>query len=183
MPQGIDIKYSVDLTTTLFDPEVDAVVGLTFTCLKYKDSYISSLKEYIESDKFKELEESKTFSVKSVQKWFNEHRWSDAGLKWFNERSESDTGFSVKSVTKWFNDNSVSMNIRENLSQFRWFAEANKYEKRIHFSISAISNPNIAGSSIYLYEKGKLTEKQFKSVSNPATPTNSEKCMGPSCVP
>ncbi|XP_051745108.1 stonustoxin subunit alpha-like isoform X2 [Ctenopharyngodon idella] len=155
--QGIKIKDSVDLMTILFDPDVDAVLSLTFTSLKYEDPYLSTLTEFLKSDKFKELDEKKTFSVKSVSKWFNEH-------------SETDTGFSVTSFTKWFNDLNIAIKMRQNLFQFRRFAEANKDDKRIRFIISAISNPSIAGSSIYLYEKGKLTDRQFQPVSKPSPP-------------
>ncbi|XP_048056666.1 stonustoxin subunit alpha-like [Megalobrama amblycephala] len=155
--QGIKIKDEVELITTLVDSNVDAVLSLTFTSLKYKDPYLSTLEEFVESDKFKELKESKTSTVKSVTKWYSEH-------------SESNTGFSVTSFTKWFNDLNIAMKMRENLSQFRRFAEANKDDKRIRFIISAISNPSIAGSSIYLYEKGKLTDKQFQPVSKPSPP-------------
>ncbi|KAK9978784.1 hypothetical protein ABG768_020523 [Culter alburnus] len=155
--QGIKIKDKVELITTLFDPDVDAVLSLTFTSLKYKDPYLSTLEEFLKSDKFKELDESKTFTVKSVSNWFNEP----------NERN---TGFSVTSFTKWFNHLNIAIKMRENLSQFRRFAETNKDDKRIRFIISAISNPSIAGSSIYLYEKGKLTDRQFQPVSKPSPP-------------
>ncbi|XP_048067147.1 cytolytic toxin-alpha-like [Megalobrama amblycephala] len=136
--QGIKIKDQVELITTLFDPDVDAVLSLTFTSLKYKDPYLSNLEEFVKSDMFKKLKESKTYTVTSF--------------------------------TKWFNDLNIAMKMRENLSQFRRFAEANKDDKRICFIISAISNPSIAGSSIYLYEKGKLTDRQFQPVSKPSPP-------------
>ncbi|XP_067219321.1 neoverrucotoxin subunit alpha-like [Chanodichthys erythropterus] len=136
--QGIKIKDEVELITTLVDSNIDAVLSLTFTSLKYKDPYLSTLEEFVESDMFKELKESKTSTVKSV--------------------------------TKWFNDLNIAMKMRENLSQFRRFAEANKDDKSIRFIISAISNPSIAGSSIYLYEKGKLTDTQFQPVSKPSPP-------------
>ncbi|RXN09851.1 verrucotoxin subunit beta-like protein [Labeo rohita] len=77
---------------------------------------------------------------------------------------------SLASVRKWFRDPDVIIKMRENLGLFKSFSEANKDEKRIHFIISAISNPSSPGSSIYLYEKGKLTDTQFQPVSKPPPP-------------
>uniref|UniRef100_A0A8C1LWB2 SNTX thioredoxin-like domain-containing protein n=1 Tax=Cyprinus carpio TaxID=7962 RepID=A0A8C1LWB2_CYPCA len=134
--KGIDIEDSVDIMTHFFNPGVDAVVCLTLTSLKYEDTYLSTLKEFLKSHSFKELDGRNTL-------------------------------FSVKSVKKWFRDPIVIEKMIENFSKFRRIAEDNKNEKRIHFIISAISNPNIAGSSIYLYEKGQLTDTQFKPVSKP----------------
>ncbi|XP_048013288.1 cytolytic toxin-alpha-like [Megalobrama amblycephala] len=151
--EGIKIADSVDLVTTLFDTDVDAVVSLTFTSLKYEEPYLSTLKEFLESDKFKELDGRTDFSS-----------------EWFSEHSVSYTWFSMEHVTKWFNDPNVRRNMRENMSQFKRFAEANKGEKRIRLIISAIPNPSIAGSSIYLYEKGQLTDTQFQPMSKPPPP-------------
>ncbi|KAI2644019.1 Stonustoxin subunit alpha [Labeo rohita] len=77
---------------------------------------------------------------------------------------------SLASARKWFRDPDVIIKMRENLRLFKSFSEANKDEKRIHFIISAISNPSSPGSSIYLYEKGKLTDTQFQPVSKPPPP-------------
>ncbi|CAM4642791.1 unnamed protein product [Leuciscus chuanchicus] len=71
---------------------------------------------------------------------------------------------------KWFNDPGVIKKMRENLSSFRGFSEANKDEKGIRFIISAVSDPSNPGSSIYLYEKGNLTDHQFQPVSKPPPP-------------
>ncbi|XP_016116617.1 tripartite motif-containing protein 16-like protein [Sinocyclocheilus grahami] len=60
--------------------------------------------------------------------------------------------------------------MRENVSHFRSFSEANKDETRMRFIISAISDSSSPGSSIYLYEKGILTNTQFQPVSKPPTP-------------
>ncbi|XP_051740288.1 cytolytic toxin-alpha-like [Ctenopharyngodon idella] len=133
------IKNSNDLNNILLNPDIDAVVCLTFTSLNYEDQYLSALKEFLKSDKFKDVDENKIL-------------------------------FSVASVRKWFTDPDVIKMMRDNLSLFRDFSEANKDENRIRFVISAISNANINGSSIYLYEKGKLTDTQFQPVSKPPPP-------------
>ncbi|XP_048048299.1 cytolytic toxin-alpha-like isoform X1 [Megalobrama amblycephala] len=137
--EQIKIEDSDDLNTILLDPDIDFVVCLTFTSLKYEDPYLSALIEFLKSDKFKELDGNK------------------------NMLSEA-------SVGKWFNDPDVIRKMRENLSLFRGFSEANKDEKRIRFIISAVSDPSNPGSSVYLYEKGNLTDKQFRPVTKPPPP-------------
>ncbi|XP_067224348.1 cytolytic toxin-alpha-like [Chanodichthys erythropterus] len=137
--EQIKIEDSDDLNTILLDPDIDVVLCLTFTSLKYEDPYLSTLIEFLKSDKFKELDGNK------------------------NMLSEA-------SVGKWFNDPDVIRKMRENLTRFRGFSEANKDEKRIRFIISAVSDPSHPGSSIYLYEKGNLTDKQFQPVSKPPPP-------------
>ncbi|XP_016115454.1 neoverrucotoxin subunit alpha-like [Sinocyclocheilus grahami] len=135
----INIKDSDGLNGILLHPDIDVVLCLTFTSLKYKDPYLSTLTEFLKSDKFKELDGNKTL-------------------------------LSVISDRKWFKDPDVIAKMRENLSVFRRFSEANKNEKSVRLIISAISNPSIPGSSIYLYENGKLTDTKFQPMSKPSPP-------------
>ncbi|XP_067282044.1 cytolytic toxin-alpha-like isoform X2 [Pseudorasbora parva] len=85
---------------------------------------------------------------------------------------------SLASVRKWLNDPVVLTKMRENLLLFKSFSEANKDEKRYRFIISAISNSSSPGSSIHLYEKGKLTDAQFQPVSKPNPPKVKEVLEG-----
>ncbi|XP_067223464.1 cytolytic toxin-alpha-like [Chanodichthys erythropterus] len=133
--EQIKIEDSDGLNTILLDPDIDVVLCLTFTSLKYEDQYLSTLNELLKTDKFKKL-----------------------------------VGNKNATVGKWFNDPDVIEKMRENLTRFRGFSEANKDEKRIRFIISAVSDPSNPGSSIYLYEKGNLTDKQFQPVSKPPPP-------------
>ncbi|KAG1926552.1 stonustoxin subunit beta-like isoform X2 [Pimephales promelas] len=137
--KGINTVDSNRLNTILLDLNIDIVVCLTFTSLKYEDPDLSNLKKFLESDEFKGLDVVKLQSS------------------------------TVASVRKWFNDPDVISKMRENLSVFSSFSQANK-DKRYRFIISAISDPSSPGSSIYLYEKGKLTDKQFQPVSKPPPP-------------
>uniref|UniRef100_A0A8C1RAW7 B30.2/SPRY domain-containing protein n=1 Tax=Cyprinus carpio TaxID=7962 RepID=A0A8C1RAW7_CYPCA len=127
----INIEDSDGLNAILLDSDIDVVLCLTFTSLKYKDPYLSTLTEFLKSDKFKELDGNKTL-------------------------------LSVTSDRKWFKVPDVIAKMRENLHLFKRFSEANKNEKSIRFIISAISNPSIPGSSIYLYENGKVTDTKFQ---------------------
>ncbi|XP_016116861.1 neoverrucotoxin subunit alpha-like [Sinocyclocheilus grahami] len=135
----INIEDSDGLSGILLHPDIDVVLCLTFTSLKYKDPYLSTLTEFLKSDKFKELDANKTL-------------------------------LSVTSDRKWFKDPDVIAKMRENLRLFKRFSEANKNEKSIRFIISAISNPSTPGSSIYLYENGKVTDTKFQPMSKPSPP-------------
>ncbi|XP_058625865.1 stonustoxin subunit alpha-like isoform X3 [Onychostoma macrolepis] len=137
----INTEDSDRLNGILLDPDIHVIVCLTFTSLKYNDPYLSTLKEFQKSDKFKELDEK--INLPSV----------------------------TSNIRKWFKDPEVIAKMRENLLVFKKFSEANKNEKNIRFIISAISNPSIPGSSIYLYENGKLTDTKFQPMSKPPTPT------------
>ncbi|RXN19682.1 neoverrucotoxin subunit beta-like protein [Labeo rohita] len=139
MLNGIKTENADNLNTIHLNPNIEVVVCLTFTSLSYEDPYLSTLTEFVKSDKFKGLDEKKNM-------------------------------VSLASVRKWFRDPDVIGKMNENLGLFKSFSEANKDEKRIHFMISAISNPSSPGSSIYLYEKGKLTDTQFQPVSKPPPP-------------
>ncbi|XP_043085136.1 stonustoxin subunit beta-like [Puntigrus tetrazona] len=136
----INTEDSDRLNSILLDPDIKAVVCLTFTSLKYKDPYLSTLAEFVKSEKFTKLDEK------------------------INQPSVT------SDVRKWFQDPDVIAKMRENLSVFKKFSEASKINKSIRFIISAISDPSIPGSSIYLYENGKLTDTKFQPVSKPPTP-------------
>ncbi|XP_026118059.1 verrucotoxin subunit beta-like [Carassius auratus] len=88
----------------------------------------------------------------------------------FKELDGNKTLLSLTSDGKWFKDPDVIAKMRANLCLFKRFSEANKNVKSIRFIISAISNHSIPGSSIYLYENGKLTDTNFQPVSRPPPP-------------
>ncbi|XP_051743819.1 cytolytic toxin-alpha-like isoform X2 [Ctenopharyngodon idella] len=134
--KGITIEDSDGLNSILLDPDIDDVVCLTFTSLKYEDPYLLTLKEFVNSVKFQEQD----------------------------GRGEM---FSMAPFKKWFNDRDIIVKMRENTCRFRHLSESNTDAKRICFIISAISDPSSQGSSIYLYEKGKLTCTQLKFMSLP----------------
>ncbi|XP_051995212.1 stonustoxin subunit alpha-like isoform X1 [Xyrauchen texanus] len=137
--KGIKTEDTDGLTTILLDPDIDVVVCLTFTSLKYKEPYLSALNDFLKSEDFKDLEKKSTLS-------------------------------SYAAEGKWFNDPEIITKMRENYSHFKGFSEANKGDKRICFIVSAISDPSLPGSTIYLYENGKLIDKQFQPVSKPPPP-------------
>ncbi|XP_053333631.1 stonustoxin subunit alpha-like [Clarias gariepinus] len=56
------VTSSESLNSILFDPEVDVVVCLSFTSLKYEDSYLEALENFLKSKEFS--------SLKVTQPWF-----------------------------------------------------------------------------------------------------------------
>ncbi|XP_056096498.1 LOW QUALITY PROTEIN: cytolytic toxin-alpha-like [Rhinichthys klamathensis goyatoka] len=70
--EQIRIEDSDGLNTILLDPDIDVVVCLTFTSLKYEDPYLSTLNEFLKSDEFKELDGNKNELEASDRKWFND---------------------------------------------------------------------------------------------------------------
>ncbi|XP_016106960.1 neoverrucotoxin subunit beta-like isoform X2 [Sinocyclocheilus grahami] len=71
--EGVRIEDSDGLKSILVNPDFPGVVCLTFTSLKYEDPYLSALKEYLKTDRFKELDgEHSMYPVASIRKWFND---------------------------------------------------------------------------------------------------------------
>ncbi|KAL0199442.1 hypothetical protein M9458_007982 [Cirrhinus mrigala] len=66
---------------------------------------------------------------------------------------------SVAPVQKWFEDSEFMEKMRFNIHLFKGFLKTFEGQK-VRFIISAISDPSNPGSSIYLYEHGKLSDKQ-----------------------
>ncbi|XP_021330972.3 cytolytic toxin-alpha-like [Danio rerio] len=76
----------------------------------------------------------------------------------------------VEPVRKWFNNPDAIRQMRQSLTQFKGFSEANKDDKRMRFIVSAISDSSNPVSSIYLYEKGELKDTKFQLPSKPPPP-------------
>lgn len=127
---GIRIEDSDGLNRILVNPDFPGVLCLTFTSLEYEDPYLSALKEFLKTDRFKDLDGEQTM-------------------------------VSVASVKKWFADFDLIGKIRFNLNLFKSLIKPFEGHK-VLFIISAISDPSNPGSSIYMYELGQLTEKQFQ---------------------
>ncbi|XP_067218625.1 neoverrucotoxin subunit alpha-like [Chanodichthys erythropterus] len=131
--EGIRIEGSDRLNTILFKPDIVAVMCLTFTSLNYEDPYLSALKDFLKTDKFKELDgEPKMVSVASVRKWFK--------------------------------DDYMLKKVRKNIDFFKIFSDPLKGKsssKGVQFIISDIPDPSNPGASVYLYNRGELTEKQY----------------------
>ncbi|XP_036419453.1 verrucotoxin subunit beta-like [Colossoma macropomum] len=135
------VTSSGQLKAILFDPDVDVVVCLSFTSLKYKDTFLEALKDFVNSGACAKLEQANT------------------------------KAYSPQVTEPWFSSTDISKTMRQNLSLFTSFSNANKNKERIQFVIASISDPANPGTSIQLYEKGKLTDPKFQPVSKPPPPT------------
>ncbi|KTG01158.1 hypothetical protein cypCar_00035112 [Cyprinus carpio] len=129
--EGIQIEDSDRLNNIILNP-VPQVFCLTFTSLKYEDPYISALKEYLKTDRFKDLD--------------GKHNM-----------------VSVGSIKKWFIDSHLRKKMLNNINVFKGLLKQHEGQKVV-FIISAISDPSNPGSSIYLYERGQLKDKQAQNV-------------------
>ncbi|XP_073720101.1 cytolytic toxin-alpha-like [Misgurnus anguillicaudatus] len=71
--EGIPIVESARLNSVLSNSNYLGVLCYTFTSLKYEDPYLSALKEFLNTDRFKEpYGEQNKVSVASVKKWFQD---------------------------------------------------------------------------------------------------------------
>ncbi|KAL7852458.1 hypothetical protein SRHO_G00182430 [Serrasalmus rhombeus] len=134
------------LNSILFDPDIDIVICLSFTSLKYKDTYLDTLKDFVNSEAL----------VNPV---------------------ETSTAYSFQVMEPWFTSFDISNAMRQNLSLFTSFSKANKKEERTQFVIASISDTANPGTSIRLYEKGKLINAKFQPVSKPPLPTVEIQCQ------
>ncbi|XP_053471989.1 cytolytic toxin-alpha-like [Ictalurus furcatus] len=134
------VKSSCSLSSTLLDHDVDVAICLSFTSLKFEDSYLVAIQDFENLERFTTLDQT----------------------------SKSD--FSLQATQPWFTSPDVSASMRQNISLFTSFSKANKYEKRIKFIIASICDPSNPGTSIRLYQKGALTDPRFQPVSKPAPP-------------
>ncbi|XP_060754280.1 verrucotoxin subunit beta-like [Neoarius graeffei] len=144
------VNSQATLNSILFDPENDVVVCLSFTSLKYEDSYLAALQDFESSEGFAKFEQT------------------------------SERIFSCEVPQPWFTSPDISESMRQNLSLFTSFSKANKNEKGLKFIIASISDPSNPGNSIQLYQKGRLTDPKFQPVSKPPLPvveTSDEKVI------
>ncbi|KAM9454714.1 cytolytic toxin-alpha-like [Clarias gariepinus] len=144
------VKSPASLSSIFLDPDVDVVVCLSFTSLKYEDSYLTALQDFENIEGFTVLGQS-------------------------GERD-----FFLQATQPWFTSSDISESMRQNLSLFASFSKANKNDKRMKFIIVSITDACNPGTSIRLYQKGRLIDSRFQPVSKPPLPmveTSDEKVI------
>ncbi|KAG7315940.1 hypothetical protein KOW79_020806 [Hemibagrus wyckioides] len=134
------VKSSGSFNSICFHPDVDAVVCLSFTSLNDEDSYLAALQDSENSE----------------------------GFTMSGETSERD--LILQKAQPWFTSPDNSARMRQNISLFTTFLEANKNEKKFKFIIASIPDSNNPGISIRLYQNGSLTDPKFQPVSKPPKP-------------
>ncbi|XP_036420015.1 stonustoxin subunit alpha-like [Colossoma macropomum] len=70
---------------------------------------------------------------------------------------------------QWFCGDMVSLT-SQNVQLFSDFKEANRNREKTAFFIASIPNKNIMGSSIHVYDKGRLLSAEFELPSKPPSP-------------
>ncbi|XP_058236240.1 cytolytic toxin-alpha-like isoform X1 [Hemibagrus wyckioides] len=134
------VKSSGSLNSICFHPDVDAVVCLSFTSLNDEDSYLAALQDSENSE----------------------------GFTMSGQTSKRD--LILQKAQPWFTSPDNSARMRQNVSLFTTFLEANKNEKKFKFIIASIPDSNNPGISIRLYQNGSLTDPKFQPVSKPPKP-------------
>ncbi|MGH0151307.1 UNVERIFIED_CONTAM: hypothetical protein FKN15_034086 [Acipenser sinensis] len=89
--KDVPIMTTLELHGVLFDPEIETVVCFTFTSLQYKESYLSTLTQCLESEEFKKLENYSFSPKEEPQPWFTFPELSDTmrrNLQLFRDCSE-----------------------------------------------------------------------------------------------
>ncbi|KAI5629133.1 verrucotoxin subunit beta-like, partial [Silurus asotus] len=73
VPKDLTVVTSLgSLISIIMDPNVDVVVCLSFTSLKYEDSYLATTEDFLNCGGFTKLERTNTiFSVHATQPWFS----------------------------------------------------------------------------------------------------------------
>ncbi|KAI5089921.1 verrucotoxin subunit beta-like [Silurus meridionalis] len=128
------------LNSIILDPTVDVVVCLSFTSLKYEDSYLAATEDFLNHGGFTKPEQTK------------------------------EKLFSLQDAQFWLNSPDISKRMRQNLSLFTAFSKANKNDNKVKFIIASISDSNNLGISVRLYQEGRLTDPNFQPVSKPPKP-------------
>ncbi|KAI2644153.1 Neoverrucotoxin subunit alpha [Labeo rohita] len=106
--EGMQIVDSDGLNNIILNPDVPKVFCLTFTSLDYEDPYLSALKAYLKTDRFKELDgEHNMVSVASIKKWFTDSdltRTMRFNIKFFKDLSKQFKGQKVLFIISAISD-------------------------------------------------------------------------------
>ncbi|KAF5909294.1 verrucotoxin subunit beta-like, partial [Clarias magur] len=146
----LTVVTSESLKPILLDVNVDVVVGLFFTSLEYKDTYLVAVEDFLNSEEFTNFEK---ICIKDL---------------------------CLHSTQPWFSSPDISEQMRKNLSLFTSFFKANINDMKMKFIIGAISDYSSPGTSIRLYQNGSLRDPKFQPVSKPPLPvveTRNEKVI------
>ncbi|XP_078541656.1 stonustoxin subunit alpha-like [Lissotriton helveticus] len=123
---------SCDINQIMLDLNTEDVLSFTFTSLGEEDKYLLELKCWLQSEHM-----SKSFQPM---------------LSFECEKEKPN---------EWFSDADIRQKM-VNLSRvFLEFANQNRLNQKITFIVSAHPDPTNRGSSIYLYEAGNLTSRDF----------------------
>ncbi|KAF7689440.1 verrucotoxin subunit beta-like [Silurus meridionalis] len=141
LPNDLKVVTTMgSLNSIILDPTVDVVVCLSFTSLKYEDSYLAATEDFLNHGGFTKPEQTK------------------------------EKLFSLQDAQFWFSSPDISKRMRQNLSLFTAFSKANKNDNKLKFITTSISDSSNPGISIRLYQEGRLTDPNFQPVSKPAKP-------------
>ncbi|XP_048857499.1 stonustoxin subunit alpha-like isoform X3 [Brienomyrus brachyistius] len=140
--KNIPIVSSTQHNGCIFNPQYESVITFVFTSLKYEEPYILDLNKFLHSEELMKQMNAGVSIVKAVQD---------------------------DKLTPWFLTPDISQSMRETFYLFKEFSDINKEEKKSKFVIAYISDLIHPGASIYLHQRGKLVDTQYKPMIKPAT--------------
>ncbi|KAF5909296.1 verrucotoxin subunit beta-like, partial [Clarias magur] len=165
----LNTHYSSPFTASNMNKWLDNIT----TELNILSSYTKGLKDFVKSPALlSSILLDPDFDV-VVCLSFTSLKYADPYLAEHDFTVLAQTGerdFSCQAAQPWITSPDISERMRQNLSLFTSFLNANKNDKRMKFLIASISDPNNPGNSIRLYQKGCLTDPNFQPVSKPPSP-------------
>ncbi|XP_075439968.1 uncharacterized protein LOC142483928 isoform X2 [Ascaphus truei] len=89
---------------------------------------------------------------------------------WLQKEISSEKAYVDKTVMPWFKEKQVSNKARLCLKAFQTFYKVNASSECTKFIVSSTPDPNNAGVSVYLYDKGDLVSTEFNPPAKPNPP-------------
>ncbi|XP_023677720.2 stonustoxin subunit alpha-like [Paramormyrops kingsleyae] len=141
--KNVQIVSPAQYNGFICNPQYEAIITFAFTSLKYEEPYILDLTKFLHSEEL---------------------------MKQMNTEVSIGKAIMDDKSTPWFLTPDVSQTMRDTFYLFKEFSDVNKEEKKSKFVITYISDPTHPGASIYLHQRGKLVDTQYKPIIKPATP-------------
>ncbi|XP_072557704.1 stonustoxin subunit beta-like [Paramormyrops kingsleyae] len=141
--KNVQIVSPAQYNGFICNPQYEAIITFVFTSLKYEEPYILDLTKFLHSEEL---------------------------MKQMNTEVSIGKAIMDDKSTPWFLTPDVSQTMRDTFYLFKEFSDVNKEEKKSKFIITYISDPTHPGASIYLHQRGKLVDTQYKPIIKPATP-------------
>ncbi|XP_070582997.1 neoverrucotoxin subunit beta-like [Erythrolamprus reginae] len=124
---------------------------------KLEEVVLNSQNRYVVSFMFTSLYKKEPFLL-SLQDWLQEQ---------FLRESVKSTSSGQEEDMAWYEDKERTRNARQAAKSMQDFFSINQLNEKIRFVVASLSDVDITGASIYLYEEGELVSKNFELPSQP----------------
>uniref|UniRef100_A0A8C8VQU8 Fibronectin type-III domain-containing protein n=1 Tax=Pelusios castaneus TaxID=367368 RepID=A0A8C8VQU8_9SAUR len=131
-----------ELNKIRLDPGLDFVISFTFTSLHEEEPYLSELKQWLHTQ-------------------FREECHDSASASSVSEKPKS---------KRWFEEEKIFEKARKSAKSLSNFVSVNKCNGKTRFIVASVPDKDNPGTSVYLYEDGKLVSTNFEPPSKPSPP-------------